>query len=45
MTEKIKKLLDIINSLTKANFYGRLEITFSAGKIIVIKKEESIKLD
>ena len=44
MLETLKKLLDLIKELCDKKFYGSLEIRFEAGKIVVCKKEESIKL-
>lgn len=44
MIDTIKKLFELINSLMDNKFYGSLEIKFEAGKIVVCKKEESIKL-
>lgn len=42
--ESIKKLFELIKLLMDTKFYGRIEIKFEAGKIVVCKKEESIKL-
>lgn len=42
--ESIKKLFELIRLLMDTKFYGSLEIKFEAGKIVVCKKEESIKL-
>jgi len=44
MLDTLKKLIALINVLIDNKFYGSLEIKFEAGKIIVCKKEESIKL-
>ena len=44
MLETLKKLIELIKNLVDNKFYGRLEIKFEEGKIIVCKKEESIKL-
>lgn len=45
MTGKMKKLLDMLKELTDRGFFGRLEIIFNAGKIVHVKKEESLKLE
>lgn len=42
--EKIKKILNIILECQKQKFYGDLTIKFEGGKIILIKKNQSIKL-
>ena len=44
MLEALQKLFAIIKDLVDKKFYGSLEIKFEAGKIVVCKKEESIKL-
>lgn len=44
MINSVKKLFELIKSLMDNKFYGSLEIKFEAGKIVVCKKEESIKL-
>ena len=38
------KLIDIIKALIAACFWGKLTIHFEAGKVVHLKKEESIKL-
>jgi hypothetical protein len=45
MTGKTKKLLEMLKELTENRFFGRLEIIFNAGKIVHVKKEESLKLE
>jgi len=40
----LKKLLAFIEKLVYGKFYGKIVISFEAGKIIHLKKEESIKL-
>jgi hypothetical protein len=45
MLEQLKKLSDIVRDLILARFYGTIAVKFEAGKIVHIKKEESIKLD
>jgi hypothetical protein len=42
---KFSKLVDLLMSLTSALFYGTVTIKFEAGKIVHVKKEESLKLD
>lgn len=44
MLETLKKLIELIKSLMDNKFYGVLEIKFEAGKIVVCKKEETLKL-
>ena len=41
----IDKLMKLITNLTEGKFYGNLEIKMEAGKIVIIKKTESIKLN
>jgi hypothetical protein len=45
MNKQLKSLLELVKGLTERKFFGRLEIIFNAGKIVHIKKEESLKLD
>lgn len=42
--DKLKVLIKIIEELIKNKFYGRLELKFESGNIIILKKEESIKI-
>lgn len=44
MPETFRKLIELIKNLVDNKFYGSLEIKFEAGKIVICKKEESIKL-
>ena len=44
MLETLKKVYSIIKNLIDNKFYGRIEIKFEAGKIVSLKKEESITL-
>ena len=44
MTTPIDKLVLMLKELTESNFYGSLELKWEAGKIVVVKKTESIKL-
>lgn len=39
------KLLDFIKKLVANKFYGKLTLSFEAGKITHIRKEETYKLD
>ena len=41
----LKKLVDLIQGLIDKKFYGKLTISFEAGNIVNIKKEESIKIE
>ena len=38
------RLVDLIKRLVSDKFYGSLLIKFEAGKIVIVQKEESIKL-
>jgi len=40
----MKKLIELIRDLTDNRFYGELVIRFEAGKIVICKKTESIKV-
>ena len=40
----IYKLMQIINDLKNQNFYGELLVKYEAGKIVVCKKTETIKI-
>ena len=42
--DRIAQLLEELKKLTNNKFYGKLTITFEAGKLVHLKKEESIKL-
>jgi len=44
MTEKLLKLVNILEELILNKFYGSILIKFENGKIVHIKKEESIKI-
>jgi len=41
----MKKLFDLIRELKDNRFYGELVIRFEAGKIVVCRKTESIKVN
>lgn len=45
MSGQLKKLLEILKDLTSKKFYGSMLIKFENGKIVHVKKEESIKLN
>ena len=38
------KLLKLIKTLISENFYGKLTISFECGRIVHVKKEETIKV-
>jgi len=40
----VDELFNLIKDLVKRRFYGALEIKFEAGRIVIVKKTESIKL-
>jgi hypothetical protein len=42
--ENLKKLIKILQDLIDINYYGKIEISFENGKIIYIRKNETIKL-
>ena len=44
MQQQIGKLTELINTFKESKLYGELQIKFEAGKIVVIKKIESIKI-
>lgn len=37
------KLITLIKHLIESHFYGKIEVSFENGKVVVIKKTESIK--
>lgn len=41
----MKKLIEIIKELIERKFYGELTIKFEAGRIVLVKKIENIKLE
>lgn len=41
----MKKLIDYIAGLMEEQFYGRLEIQFEKGKIVLLRKIENVKMD
>lgn len=41
---RMEEIIKLIQSLMEKNFYGELLIKFEAGKIIICKKTESIKV-
>lgn len=40
----MEKILKLIKSLTEQNFYGTIELRFEEGKIVFVKKTETIKV-
>lgn len=38
------KLIAILRELATSKWYGRIEIVFESGKIVIVKKTESIKV-
>ena len=40
----MQQLLDLIKGLMDTRFYGELVIKLEAGKVVIVKKTESIKL-
>ena len=45
MQQQVDKLIELVEAIKENKLYGELQIKFEAGKIVVIKKIESIKLD
>ncbi len=41
----MEKLVTIISKLMQSNFFGELLIKFESGKIVLLKKTETIKLE
>lgn len=39
----IDKLIKLVKALTSARFHGRIILSFEAGNIVHIKKEETLK--
>jgi len=39
----MKEIIKIITDLKSRNFYGKLTFSFEDGKIVLIRKEETIK--
>ena len=42
--EQLRKLTELISGLMNGKFFGQIVIKFEAGKIVNLKKEESLKL-
>ena len=40
----MNKLIDLIRKLIELKFFGKLEISFENGKIVLVKKTETMKL-
>lgn len=41
----LERLIAMLKDLTEKRFFGRIEVVFNAGKVVHVKKEESVKLD
>ena len=41
----MNNLIKILHDLVKNSFWGEVTIKFKAGKIIVVRKEEQLKID
>jgi hypothetical protein len=39
----MNQTIELIQSLARERFYGALTIKFEAGRVVIIKKEETIK--
>jgi len=44
MIDQLNRILEILKTLTSIKFYGTILIRFESGKIVCVKKEETIKL-
>lgn len=42
--EKVKKIITLILECQKQKFYGDLTIKFEGGKIVLVKKNQTIKV-
>ena len=45
MSDKCKKLYDMLKNLIDEKYFGKIVIVFNSGKIVHIIKEESLKLE
>lgn len=45
MNRNLQKVIDTIKELIQNRFYGSLTLTFKNGKIILIRKEETTRMD
>jgi hypothetical protein len=45
MTESTMALTNMVSELERIRFFGSLEIKFEAGKVVLLKKTETIKPD
>jgi hypothetical protein len=43
MEFKMSEAIDLIQQLSRERFYGALTLKFEAGRIVTIKKEQTIK--
>ena len=43
-TDQVGRLIALVETIRESKLYGELQVKFEAGKIVVIKKIESIKL-
>lgn len=41
----MKKLIELLKQLAEERFYGRLEIQFENGKIVILRKIQTIKVE
>lgn len=41
---KLRIVHSLLQDLTKARFFGKVQLTFERGKITFVKKEETMKL-
>ena len=42
--DRLKKLWELIAKLIETKFFGQLLIKFESGNIVLVKKEETIKI-
>ena len=41
----MEKLIELLKQLTEEHFYGRLEIQFENGKIVLLRQIQTLKVD
>lgn len=39
-----QRLVELIESLIESSFYGEIVVKFEAGKVVIVRKTENIKL-
>lgn len=41
----VEKVIEQLRSLADSGFYGRVEIVYEAGNVVVVRKTETMKFD